>query len=79
MVDKRKWYTPTVSSMWTEEEPDAEIDEVLLWKNDAGGPNQLLLGNQLSAIECYISGTAWDQGLGSSIGHDAHYIKLLKQ
>ena len=59
MVDKRKrerifhvnmlckWHTPTVSSMWTGEEPDAEIDEVLLWKDDEGGP---LLRDQLSTI-----------------------------
>ena len=28
-------------------------------------------------LECYISGTAWDQSLGSSISHNAHYIKLI--
>ena len=47
----RKWHTLTVSSMWTEEEPDAETDEVVLWKDDKGGPNQPLLGDQLSTIE----------------------------
>lgn len=43
----RKWHTPTVSSMWT----DAETDEMLLWKDDKGDPNQPLLSDQLSAIE----------------------------
>jgi hypothetical protein len=47
----RKWHTPTVSSMWTGDEPDAEADEVLLWKDDEGGSNQPLLGDQLSANE----------------------------